>query len=167
MKSYSLKGRGRRSSVVGGGSQGLQAKISDLPTLEIDGLREKWAALFGFDPSPLLGRSFMIRSIAYRLQEKRLGGLKPSIQSLLDQVCDVAPDVVLARLPKPRAFAGTVMIREWRGVRHRVTVVDDAVVYRGQRYRSLSEVARIITGTRWSGPRFFGLGRAAKRAANG
>ena len=84
--------------MVGGGSQGLQAEISDLPTLEIDELREKWAALFGFDPSPLLGRSFMIRSIAYRLQEKRLGGLKPSIQSLLDQVCDAAPDAEILRL---------------------------------------------------------------------
>ena len=153
--------------MVGGGSKGLQQEISDLLTLDIDGLRDKWAALFGLNPSPLLGRPFMIRSIAYRLQEKVFGGLKPSIQRLLDQICDAAPDADLARLPKQRASAGTVLIREWRGVRHRVTVLDDAVVYRGQRYKSLSEVARIITGTRWSGPRFFGLGRPTKKAADG
>ena len=167
METCILRGRGSRSSVVGGGSKGLQQEISDLLTLDIDGLRDKWAAFFGFDPSPLLGRPFMIRSLAYRLQERMFGGLKPSIQRLLDQVCDAAPDADLARLPKQRASAGTVLVREWRGVRHRVTVLDDAVVYRGQRYKSLSEVARIITGTCWSGPRFFGLRRPTKRAADG
>ena len=153
--------------MVGGGSKGLQQEISDLLTLDMDGMRDKWAALFGFKPSPLLGRLFMIRSIAYRLQERMFGGLKPSIQRLLDRVCDAAPDADLARLPKKRASAGTVLVREWRDVRHRVTVLDDAVVYRGQRYKSLSEVARVITGTRWSGPRFFGLRRPTKEAANG
>jgi hypothetical protein len=167
MKSVSLKGRSKRASVFGDGSQGLQQEIADLPTIDIDGLREKWTALFGFNPSPLLGRPFMIGSIAYRLQEKRFGGLKPSIQQLLEQVCEAALDADLPRLPKPRAAAGTVLIREWRGVRHRVTVLDDAVVYRGQRYKSLSEVARIIPGARWSGPRFFGLGRRTQEAANG
>jgi Protein of unknown function (DUF2924) len=167
MKSGSLSGKGRRSSVVGGGSQGLEQEIAELRTLDIDGVREKWAALFGFNPSPLLGRPFLISSTAYRLQEKRFGGLKPSIKRLLDQVCEAASDEELPRLPKPRASAGTVLIREWRGVRHRVTVLDDAVVYRGQRYQSLSEVARIITGAHWSGPRFFGLGRRTKEAANG
>jgi len=166
METCSLRGRGRKSSVVGG-SKGLQQEISDLLTLDIDGLRDKWAALFGFNPSPLLGRPFMIRSIAYRLQERMFGGLKPSIQRLLDQVCDAAPDADLARLPKKRASAGTVLVREWRGVRHRVTVLDDAVVYRSQRYKSLSEVARVITGTRWSGPRFFGLRRPTKESAHG
>ncbi len=63
--------------MVGGGSKGLQQEISDLLTFDIDGLREKWAALFGFKASPLLRRPFMIRSIAYRLQEKMFGGLKP------------------------------------------------------------------------------------------
>jgi len=166
MKSGSLSGKGRRSSLVRDGSQALQAEISELPTLDIGGLREKWAALFGFNPSPLLGRPFMIGSIAYRLQEKRFGGLKPFIQRLLDQVSEAASNEDLPRLPKPRASAGTVLIREWRGVRHRVTVLDDAVVYRGQRYKSLSEVARIITGAHWSGPRFFGLGQRTKEAAD-
>jgi Protein of unknown function (DUF2924) len=60
-----------------------------------------------------------------------------------------------------------LLIREWRGKAHQVTVQDDAVVYRGKRYRSLSEVARLITGTRWSGPLFFGLRKAAKEIHDG
>jgi hypothetical protein len=152
--------------VVGGDPKGLQQEISDLLTLDIDGLRDKWAQLFGFNPSPLLSRLFMIRSIAYRLQEKVFGRLKPSVQRVLDQVHDAGPDAVLGHLPKKRASAGTILIREWRGVRHRVTVLDDSVIYHGQRYKSLSEVARLITGTRWSGPRFFGVTHRTKEAAN-
>jgi len=159
--------RKRRTPGLHGSSAELEQEVANLLTLDTDGLREKWAALFGFNPSSLLGRPFMIGSIAYRLQEKRFGGLKPSIQRLLDQVSEAASNEDLPRLPKPRASAGTVLIREWRGVRHRVTVLDDAVVYRGQRYKSLSEVARIITGAHWSGPRFFGLERRTKEAADG
>jgi DUF2924 family protein len=71
--------------------------------------------------------------------------------------------VVLVREATP----GTVLIREWRGASHLVTVLYDGVLYRQQRYRSLSEVARLITGTRWSGPLFFGLRSRAKEAADG
>jgi Protein of unknown function (DUF2924) len=70
-------------------------------------------------------------------------------------------------IPHRRASAGTVLIREWRGVSHRVTVLDHEVVYRDRRYKSLSEVARAITGSRWSGPLFFGLKGRAKEAING
>ena len=75
--------------------------------------------------------------------------------------------MALERIPKRGASAGTMLIREWRGVSHRVTVLDNDVVYRGRRYKSLSEVARAITGTHWSGPLFFGLKRPAKEEANG
>jgi hypothetical protein len=98
--------------LVSDGSKGLQQKISDLLNFDIDGLRDKWAQLFGFSPSPLLSRLFMVRSIAYRLQEKVFGGLKPSLQRLLDQVYDAGPGVDLAHLPKKRASAGTILIRE-------------------------------------------------------
>jgi len=69
--------------------------------------------------------------------------------------------------PVRKVSAGTVLIREWQGATHQVTVLDDGVVYRGKRYRSLSEVARLITGCRWSGPAFFGLKTRAKEAVNG
>ncbi len=104
-------------------------------------------------------------TIAYRLQEKALGSLKPSAQRVLDRVCAQPRDSGSTRITKTKVNAGTELIREWRGVRHRVTVLDHDVVYRGRRYQSLSEVARAITGTRWSGPVFFGLTQRAQKVA--
>jgi hypothetical protein len=109
----------------------------------------------------------MIRAIAYRLQEREFGGLKSSAQRILDRVCDGPGKVAHQRAPKRRANAGTVLIREWRGVRHRVTVLANDVVYRGRRFKSLSEVARAITGSHWSGPLFFGLKNRTKEARDG
>jgi hypothetical protein len=166
MKQEGLIPRVRRPIEIGTDSDYLAREAALLLNMDEETLRAKWAQLFGFNPSPLLSRLFIIRSIAYRLQEKVFGGLKPSVQRLLDQVHDAAPGADLARLPKKRASAGTILIREWRGVRHRVTVLDDSVIYRGQRYKSLSEVARLITGSRWSGPRFFGVTHRTKEAAN-
>lgn len=150
-----------------GGSDDLPREIASLPAVDVATLRQTWVALFGADPSPHLGRSLMVWALAYRLQERALGGLKPTAQRLLDRVGDDRAESALVRIPKRRAGAGTVLIREWGGLTHRVTVLDNDVVYRGRRYRSLSEVARAITGTRWSGPAFFGLKRRAKEVANG
>jgi len=157
--------RNKRSSPVGGGSESLAQEVADLLTLETSELREKWSALCGVDPPDRMGRTLLIRAIAYRLQEKALGGLKPSVQRVLDRVCDEPRGSASGRITKTRINAGTVVIRQWRGVRHRVTVLDRDVVYRGRRYQSLSEVARAITGTRWSGPLFFGLTKRTEAAA--
>jgi hypothetical protein len=142
----------------------LSAEIAGLSKADIKDLRERWKTLYGKEPSGHIGRSILIGVIAYRLQEKAFGGLKPSAQRILDRVCDGRGE---SAQPRSRAGAGTVLIREWRGVRHRVIVLDNDVVYRGRRYKSLSEVARAITGTRWSGPLFFGLKGRAKEVANG
>ena len=150
-----------------GGSEDLAREIASLSALDAETLRQRWKALIGADPAPYLGRSFMVRALAYRLQERALGGLKPAAQRLLDRIGDGRAELVEERIPKRRASAGTVLIREWRGVSYRVTVLDNDVVYRGRRYKSLSEVARAITGTHWSGPLFFGLKRRSKEAANG
>ena len=145
----------------------LTAEIAGLSKATIKDLRERWKTLYGKEPSDHIGRSLMIRAIAYRLQERALGGLKPSTQRVLDRIGAIRFEAALEPIPKRRASAGTVLIREWRGVSHRVTVLDHDVVYRGRRYKSLSEVARAITGTRWSGPLFFGLKRRTKEVANG
>jgi len=145
----------------------LAREIASLSTLEVETLRQRWNALIGAEPAPYLGRSFIVRALAYRLQERALGGLKLATQRIIDRVCDCREEAASERIPKRRAGAGTVLIREWRGVLHRVTVLDSDVVYRGRRYKSLSEVARAITGTHWSGPLFFGLKHRAKKAANG
>jgi hypothetical protein len=165
MKTKAARSQG--GQVIGDGSEKLTEEINRLLTLDGAALRERWAALFGVNSSPRLGRQLMIRAIAYRLQERALGGLKPSTIRMLDRVADGRTEVDLQRARKRRASAGTVLIRQWRGVSHRVTVLDSEVVYRGRRYQSLSEVARAITGTRWSGPRFFGLRGRTKAAVNG
>jgi hypothetical protein len=153
--------------MVGSGSEELASKIKLLLSLDPAALKEKWKDLFSENPSPPIGRSMLIRAIAYRLQERAFGGLKPSAQRILDRVSDGHISFESKRAPTREATAGTVLIRKWGGVTHRVTVLDHDVVYRGRRYKSLSEVARVITGTHWSGPLFFGIKNRAKVAANG
>lgn len=148
-------------------SDPLAQEIAHLLELDDAALKQRWTSVFKADPSPLFGRLLMVRSIAYRLQEKTFGCLKKSAERLLDQISDAPAEDALKRLPRMQASAGTVLIRQWRGVRHRVTVLDREVVYRGRRHKSLSEVARLITGTRWSGPLFFGLRRRPKEVVNG
>ena len=137
--------------------EALASEIASLSKLDIDELRERWKAIYGKTPSREISRSFLTRAITYRLQERIYGGLKPSTCRLLARaVEETANDS--SRKPRTRmAQSGTILIREWQGTAHRVTMLDDGVSFNGKRYRSLSEVAREITGSRWSGPRFFGL----------
>jgi hypothetical protein len=138
--------------------EALTREIACLSQLGIDELRERWKAVYGKALSREIGRSFLTRSIAYKLQEHALGGLKPSTRRLLAQVAEETATGSSPKKPQIRkAQSGTILIREWQGNAHRVTMLDDGVSFKGKRYRSLSEVAREITGSRWSGPRFFGL----------
>ncbi len=155
----------RRVAVLDRGA--LSAEVAGLSKASIKDLRERWKTLYGQEPSGHIGRSILIGAIAYRLQEEAFGGLKPSTQRILDRVCDGREEIGQEGIAKRRVSAGTVLIREWRGVRHRVVVLDNDVTYRGRRYKSLSEVARAITGTRWSGPLFFGLKGRAKEVVRG
>lgn len=146
----------------------LAAEIAGLPELPTKELSERWKSLYGRAPSVHVGRTILIHSIAYRLQEKAFGGLKPSTRRLLARVADEARTGGTPAKPKGRtANAGTILVREWQGKAHRVTVLDEGVAFNGKRYRSLSEVAREITGSRWSGPRFFGLRPAQMENNNG
>ena len=110
----------------------------------------------------------LTRAIAYRLQESAFGGLKPSTQRLLAEFAhDGANGSALAAAPSRVVLPGAVLVREWRGTSHHVSVLEDGISFRGKRYRSLSEVAREITGTRWSGPLFFGLKRSEEENSDG
>lgn len=124
-------------------------------------LQRHWSQLFG-SPLPRWKRTdLLIRILAYRLQEKVLGSLKPATSKRLAKLAkslEWAPDSL--DLPYPRIKSGTRFIREWGGDTHSVTATGRGFTYLGKKYRSLSEVARTITGTRWSGPRFFGLKKA-------
>jgi hypothetical protein len=115
-------------------------------------LAELWGEHYGVPPPPRTSRALMIRVVVYKMQERELGGLSAMTRRLLSEHGPRAPRRRVIR-------TGTVLIREWHGVAHQVTVGEEGVLYRGERYRSLSEVARLITGARWSGPRFFGLKR--------
>jgi hypothetical protein len=138
--------------------EALSAEIASVSKLSIDELRERWKAMYGKAPSQEIGRSFLTRAIAYRLQEQAYGGLKPSTSRLLARVAEESATGSSPKKPQIRkARSGTILIREWQGNAHRVTMLDDGVSFKGKHYRSLSEVAREITGSRWSGPRFFGL----------
>jgi hypothetical protein len=140
--------------------------LASLVSLPIEDLRQRWTEAYGTEPPLRIGQLFLARAIAYRLQENALGGLKPAVRRLLAKLAednaagrDTAPAPVVAK-------AGTRLIRQWQGRTHEVTVADDGVLYDGRRYRSLSAVAKAITGAHWSGPRFFGLhGKEARDAA--
>jgi len=109
----------------------------------------------------------MVAAIAYKLQEQAFGTLKASTRRLLARIAGDASARRPLTAPSRKPSSGTVLLREWHGVTHRVTVLDDGVLFRGKHYRSLSHVAREITGSRWSGPLFFGLRSARKEALNG
>ena len=135
----------------------LAAEIASLSNARVDELRDRWKALHGSAPSGEIERSFLTRAITYRLQERAYGGLKPSTCRLLTKAVEEIATGSSKRPQSRMAQSGTILIREWQGTAHRVTMLDDGVSFNGKRYRSLSEVAREITGSRWSGPRFFGL----------
>ncbi|MGO9454929.1 MAG: DUF2924 domain-containing protein [Candidatus Binataceae bacterium] len=148
--------------------EALSAEIAGLSKASIKDLRERWKTLYGKEPSGRIGRYFLIRAIAYRLQEKAFGGLKSSTQRLLARVAEETANGNSPKSPLVRkAETGTILVREWQGAAHRVTVLREGVSFKGQRYRSLSEVAREITGGHWSGPRFFGLRQPTMENSHG
>ena len=150
----------------GGQADRIWAEIAALASLGIRDLKSRWRAWYGTEPPARISRELLTSAIAYRLQEREFGGLAPATRRLLEGVAaDRSSRRLVARARK--VAPGALLIREWRGAAHQVTVHDDGVVYRGKRYGSLSEVARLITGTRWSGPLFFGLRKRAAEARDG
>jgi hypothetical protein len=132
----------------------IEAEINQIRAMSIDRLRLRWRQTFGRTPPNGLTKDLLGRMIAYRIQEEAFGGLDRATAQLLDRL---AQDGKGRADPVRRMKAGTVLVREYRGERHTVTVVPDGYVWREQTYASLSTIARAITGTSWNGPRFFGL----------
>jgi hypothetical protein len=143
--------------------------LSRLPTLEIGALRQQWRALYKAEASPHLSRELLVRAVAYRMQEFALGGLRPARQRELRQIAQQFKETGAANMPpRPELKPGARLIREWQGRTYDVLVLDDGFSWRDTHYRSLSALARKITGTAWSGPLFFGLkpNRAANRRSS-
>ena len=139
-------------------------EITALEGSTLADLRARWRELFGTSP-PGYSRAMLARRLAYRIQEIAFGGLSDRTKAKLEEHLAEAEDGGTSRLKSRKKdsampIAGTRLIREWQGRRYEVTVVPGGVEFEGRRYRSLSAVAREITGTRWNGPLFFGLRRS-------
>lgn len=149
-------------------TRSLTDELAELRRLDSTALKQRWRVLYRTEAPVHIGQALLLQAVAYRLQERVLGGLRPSTRRLLERTAeDNLHRRTPTEAPATKVTPGSVLIREWHGVSHRVTVLADGVLLRGTRYGSLSEVARKITGTRWSGPRFFGLRAPAKRSNHG
>jgi Protein of unknown function (DUF2924) len=138
----------------------LDVEIARSRDLDISELRIRWQNAFGRPPPPQLPRHLLFRVLAYRLQADRLGDLDGESQRLLDR--SVSPEEAGRRAvdlgqSNAELKPGTVLGREWYGRMQRVTVLIDGFAWNGTTYPSLSKAAFAITGTRWNGPKFFGL----------
>jgi hypothetical protein len=142
-------------------------ELARLGTLSVKALKDYWRSLYDTEPPRYISRDLLTRAVSYRLQERAFGSLKPTTLRLLERLGGDHSANHPIHSAARKATDGTVLVRERRGVSHRVEVLDHGVVYQGQRHQSLSEVARLITGSRWSGPLFFGLKNRAKEARNG
>jgi hypothetical protein len=126
--------------------------------LDIGELRQQWRGLYETQAPRHLSRELLVRAVAYRMQEVALGGLRPEPQRQLRRIAQEFKDTGEATIrPRPELKPGTRLVREWQGRTYDVLVLDDGFSWQGTRYRSLSAIARQITGTAWSGPLFFGV----------
>jgi hypothetical protein len=141
-------------------SKTLEVEIARLRELDLDDLQARWHTVFRRRPSPHLPRHLLFRVLAYRLQADRFGDLDGESQRLLDSAG--SPEDAGKRAADRNRLtadlrAGTMLAREWNGRMQRVAVLADGFAWNGTTYPSLSKIALAITGTRWNGPRFFGL----------
>ena len=141
-------------------------KFDDLRTRSPGELQQEWQRRLGTAPPKLPSSDVMARMLAWRVQEREHGGLEPDVKARLRRLAkDPNPHSERPRRIRPILSPGTTLVREWQGGTHHVRVTDAGFEYAGQGYGSLSEVARAITGARWSGPRFFGLNKLHPRKA--
>ena len=143
----------------------IAESLARLSAATIFELRGAWRRLHRAPPPMRLSRDLLLRGITYKLQERPLGGLSKSIIRKLERL-NLDSEASDAQKPAPPISlkAGTRLVREWRGVTYTVLVHADGFEWNGRRYRSLTIVAREITGAHWSGPRFFGLRKRAGRS---
>ncbi len=139
----------------------VEAEIERLRGLDLTALQLSWRAVFGRAAPSQLSKTLLLRLLAYRLQAQAFGDLSPATRKLLDGLATEAPGSDSdAAVPLPghgQLMPGTVLIREHDGCQHHVMVAEGGFVWNGTTYESLSKIAFAITGTKWNGPRFFGL----------
>jgi hypothetical protein len=149
----------------------VEEEIAHLRGLDLKGLRSRWQSVFGGTAPAHLTRHLLFAVIAYRIQADRFGDLDHATRQVLDRtVAKEAETGMTARLAdfdqrRTELTPGTVLVREWDRQSQRVMVMADGFAWNGQTYDSLSKVAFAITGTKWNGPRFFGLRDKEDRSA--
>lgn len=139
----------------------VEAAIAALDTMDADALKQRWQELHGREAPHKTRAEFLRRGLAYRLQENALGGLKPAVVRRLARIAEEAArgnEAVTVAPVLSGPTPGTRLLRQWNGQTQLVEVQVDGFLWSGRRFTSLSAVAQAITGTKWSGPRFFGLG---------
>ena len=140
-------------------SPAVSAQIAKLPSFTRQQLLDLWLKLYGRAAPPGIRRELMIPFLGYRIQERAYGGLKAATRAQLLRIAHALenPTSTTEWFSKPKIKPGTRILRQWRGETHEIMVTESGYEYRAASYHSLSEIARKITGTRWSGPAFFGL----------
>lgn len=135
------------------------AQVAALPEKSMTDLKQMWRELYDREPPPY-NKPFLVKRLAYRIQELAYGGLSARAEARLNELIEEEDRRVKGKGPvrrNDRPIVGTRLVREWKGIEHCATVLEDGFEYQGRRYKSLSAIARTITGTRWSGPLFWGL----------
>lgn len=146
----------------------VEAELDRLATAPIVELRKRYKELFRTEPPNAFGPDLLRRSIAQRIQEKAYGGLPCPAKRLLDQLVKAMAAKPNGKLDLPRRIKpGSELVRTWKGKTYRVVVRSDGFAYNGKTYAGLSEIASLIAGTNWNGPRFFGLRSKSQGAADG
>lgn len=161
--------RGRRQGATGRGHLvKIEGEIARLQRMPLGQLRQEWAERLGTPETPLRSREIVLRVLSWQIQAEAFGGLNSATEQKLAEIAaTIDRDGTYLPSVKQGLAAGVVLTREWRGTIHTVVVTDDGVEHDGTLYRSLSDVARAITGTRWSGPRFFGLEQRQRARTRG
>jgi hypothetical protein len=135
----------------------FDASVTELANLGDSLLREKWKRIFDSEPPNGLRRNLLVPILAYKIQEQKFGSLSKACRRRLRQLSEVIETDANSSALVPTLKPGTRLVRKWRDQVHLVNVETDGYEYQGTRFKSLSEIARLITGTRWSGPLFFGM----------
>lgn len=136
----------------------MEQNLAELESLDTAQLRKRWQAIFKFPPPKSASRDFLYRALAHQLQTDAYGGLKAKTKRRLAQMAKaMEKDPDYSPGPEPAIKPGTTLIREWQGKRFEVMILETGFAFDGRTYDSLSKIASDITGTRWSGPLFFGL----------
>ena len=146
----------------------VESEIRALEQAGVIALRAEWRRLFDGDP-PRLSRDLLVRALAYRVQERAMGGLSRASLKRLRDLADNPEGIGPPPDPAASLRPGAKLVREWHGRTYVVVVTDTGFDYAGSSYKSLTQIAKLITGAHWSGPRFFGLTtrRPTQERANG